>query len=97
MDVRQRWADGTQSTLSKRVLDLVQGGLKVIQVKPGSIVVPGLSGVSPFYDNKRHALIVAQDAHAHVLEYGFKMQLQLDGSKSIDGACLPPFVSRSYS
>jgi hypothetical protein len=25
------------------------------------------------------------DAHAHVLEYGFKMQLQLDGSKSIDG------------
>ncbi|KAF7971972.1 hypothetical protein HWV62_19371 [Athelia sp. TMB] len=66
-DVRQRWAARTQPTLSKRVLSLVQGGLKVAQVKPGSIVVPGLA-----------------DAHAHVLEYGFKMQLQLDGSKSID-------------
>jgi hypothetical protein len=27
----------------------------------------------------------AADAHAHILEYGFKMQLQLDGSASIDG------------
>jgi hypothetical protein len=25
------------------------------------------------------------DAHAHTLEYGFKMQLRLDGSTNIDG------------
>ncbi|KAF4568169.1 hypothetical protein EYR40_010434 [Pleurotus pulmonarius] len=39
--------------------------LKVVKLKAGSAVVPGMA-----------------DAHAHILEYGFKMELQLDGSPS---------------
>ncbi|PIL25921.1 hypothetical protein GSI_11674 [Ganoderma sinense ZZ0214-1] len=40
--------------------------LPVINVRPHSIVVPGLA-----------------DAHAHILQYGFKMQLPLDKARSL--------------
>ncbi|KAF7420821.1 hypothetical protein PC9H_011339 [Pleurotus ostreatus] len=39
--------------------------LKVVKLKAGSAVIPGMA-----------------DAHAHILEYGFKMELQLDGAPS---------------
>lgn len=67
-------------------MDLFHGGLQTIHVKPGSIVVPGLAGACI---NASHIIPdtyqIISDAHAHVLEYGFKMQLQLDGSTSVDG------------
>ncbi|KAI8972610.1 amidohydrolase family-domain-containing protein [Trametes punicea] len=40
--------------------------LPVINVPPGSVVVPGLT-----------------DAHAHILQYGFKMQLRLDQASTL--------------
>lgn len=45
-DVRRRWDDGRQSGVLPRVTNLVSRGLKVIYVKPESIVVPGLAGTT---------------------------------------------------
>lgn len=46
VDVQRR---RRQSMFLARTLDLALGGLKIIQVKPGSIVVPGLAGAAPAY------------------------------------------------
>jgi hypothetical protein len=43
-DVQRRWNETRE--LIGRIVDLVQGGLKIIHVKPGFIVVPGLAGVA---------------------------------------------------
>ncbi|KAF9652242.1 hypothetical protein BDM02DRAFT_234555 [Thelephora ganbajun] len=44
------------------------------------------SGAVPVYETKPGSIIVPglSDAHAHILEYGWKMQLVLDGSNSIE-------------
>lgn len=44
VDVRARWSDRRQSSIVFRLVDYARGGLKSINVKTGSIVVPGLAG-----------------------------------------------------
>lgn len=47
--------------------DFLEPSLKVLNIQPNSIVVPGLT-----------------DAHAHMLHYGFKMNLNLEDCTSVD-------------
>ncbi|KAF7300007.1 Amidohydro-3 domain-containing protein [Mycena kentingensis (nom. inval.)] len=62
--------------------------LTVIQVPPGAIVLPGLSGTILYLaklsqmPSKRTR--VSTDSHGHVLEYGASRQLPLEGTASID-------------
>lgn len=44
VDVRNRWEDRRKSSLVLSTVDKILGGLKVINVKPGSVMVPGLTG-----------------------------------------------------
>jgi hypothetical protein len=44
VNVQRRWSEEIRSKLLTRAVHLMQGGLKIIHVKPGSIVVPGLAG-----------------------------------------------------
>ncbi|KIM90063.1 hypothetical protein PILCRDRAFT_2295 [Piloderma croceum F 1598] len=69
VDIQRRWSEGRQSKLC---LPVVHRCL--------------FRGTLNIIHVKPGSIIVPglADAHAHVLEYGFKMQLQLDGSKSID-------------
>jgi hypothetical protein len=49
-----------QTMLLARTLGLALGGLKIIRVKPGSIVVPGLAGAAPAYYDPSLQLISTQ-------------------------------------
>lgn len=58
----------------------------------GSIIVPGLTGTHVLSCDSRDEVVILSsmltvDAHAHILQYGFKMQLMLDGCKSVQGLC----------
>ena len=69
-------------------IDTASSALPVYETTPGSIIVPGLSGMhkSPWLSFTN----LSTDAHAHILEYGWKMQLVLDGANSIEGPSAPP-------
>ena len=60
--------------------------LRVLKTKPGSVLLPGLSG-KPEIVPLTEARIIDRlpDAHAHLIEYGFKMQLPLDQCRSLSG------------
>jgi hypothetical protein len=63
-----------------------ESNLPVYHLRPGQIIVPGLAGASAIGLLKfRSELVKNTDAHAHVLGWGYKMQLPLDGSQSVDG------------
>ncbi|KAI1790602.1 amidohydrolase family-domain-containing protein [Ganoderma leucocontextum] len=65
----QSWWDDYQNELVKKWYGnepSAKKPLPVMNVRPGSTVVPGLA-----------------DAHAHILQYGFKMQLPLDNARSL--------------
>ncbi|KIK37222.1 hypothetical protein CY34DRAFT_776606 [Suillus luteus UH-Slu-Lm8-n1] len=73
-DITLRWRDRWWSEIPLAgVLHLpwpfnfLEPSLRVINIQPDSIVVPGLT-----------------DAHAHVLQYGFKMNLNLEDCTSVD-------------
>ncbi|KAF9780179.1 amidohydrolase family-domain-containing protein [Thelephora terrestris] len=64
-----------------------------VSVKDGRLVAVGprdsidiASSTVPMYETKPGSIIVPglSDAHAHILEYGWKMQLVLDGANSIE-------------
>ncbi|KAG2052126.1 hypothetical protein BDR06DRAFT_958191 [Suillus hirtellus] len=73
-DITLRWRDRWWSELPLASairlpwpFNFLEPSLRVINIPPDSIVVPGLT-----------------DAHAHVLQYGFKMNLNLDDCTSVD-------------
>jgi len=68
-------------------IDRTSSAVPVYETKPGSIIVPGLSGMRK--SSLSSFTNVSLDAHAHILEYGWKMQLVLDGADSIEGPSVP--------
>lgn len=68
-------------------IDTTSSAVPVYETKPGSIIVPGLSGTRKSSFSSFTNL--SPDAHAHILEYGWKMQLVLDGADSIEGPSVP--------
>lgn len=66
--------------------------LVVYRQKPGNIIVPGLAGRCHVAFDLVIACVcfycscgLCTDAHAHLIQYGFKMQLQLDNVSSLNG------------
>ncbi|KAJ7039089.1 amidohydrolase family-domain-containing protein [Mycena alexandri] len=72
VDVKRNWF--------ARILDPFNGQVRYLE--PEQIIVPGLAGICPSFQVFARASTYP-DAHAHLLEQGYKMQLQLDGSKSV--------------
>jgi predicted amidohydrolase YtcJ len=73
-DITLRWRDRQWSEIPLAGVihlpwpfNFLEPSLRVINIQPDSIVVPGLT-----------------DAHAHVLQYGFKMNLNLENCTSVD-------------
>lgn len=84
-EVRKRWGDRDHTgPVAESPPSGTKNGLKFVFVNRGSIVVPGLAGTYQIVSvSFPHSCRV--DAHAHILEYGFKRQLELDGSDSLQG------------
>ena len=68
------------------IIEITSSPVPVYETKPGAIIVPGLSGMVETVPVLKSSLAnPLPDAHAHILMYGMKMQLVLDGSNSIEG------------
>ena len=64
-------------------IEIASGVIPIYETKPGSIIVPGLSGMVETTPSS--SANSPPDAHAHIIHYGWKMELVLDGSDSIEG------------
>jgi hypothetical protein len=61
----------------------------VLTIHPDSIAVPGLTGMeSRHFEELESSYLIFEDAHAHLLDYGFKMTLNLEDCTSVDGLLL---------
>lgn len=70
----------------------------MINIPPNSIVVPGLTGTNhQLESNFESSLLTLEDAHAHVLHYGFKMNLNLEDCTSVDGLLQLTFVAYQFT
>lgn len=93
-DVTTRWRERRRSE-NPSLLQLpwpfafLDPSLRVLTIHPDSIVVPGLTGMeSRHFKEIEPSYLTFEDAHAHLLEYGFKMSLNLEDCTSADGLLL---------
>ena len=63
---------------------------RVIHVDPQAVVVPGLAGTFVLiFDVPADLTVHFSDAHAHIIQNGFMMELPLAGSTSVQGEIQP--------
>ena len=65
--------------------------LEMFQTPPGSIIIPGLAGMAQSVYHLHDVILLnlrSLDAHGHILEWGVRSQLPLEGCASIDGTVL---------
>lgn len=74
------------SILSNRLARALIPISRTIQLEDNAIVVPGFAGEIPHHCAS-HAWVIKlkTDAHAHIVENGYVVQMPLAGSKSVQG------------
>jgi hypothetical protein len=89
VDILQRWA---AKNPGRRVDDV-----EMRTVKPGSIVVPGMSGECPLPSPTTFLTLAHTDSHAHILEHGASLVIPLNQAQSAQGASLSSEVKGHLS
>ena len=85
MDLHHNYLESLSGVLPAWIIKLANRPSRVIHIDPQAVVVPGLAGMllssMYFVDITAHL----SDAHAHIIENGFMMELPLAGTQSIQG------------
>ena len=72
------------------IIKLTNRPSRLIHVDPQAVVVPGLAGTFVLiFDIPADLTVHFSDAHAHIIENGFMMELPLAGSSSVQGEIQP--------
>ena len=87
--MRQYYLAPLSGVLPDWIIKLTNCPSRVIHVDPQAVVVPGLAGMFLFFEVLADLTVRFLDAHAHIIENGFMMELPLAGSKSVQGDVQP--------